>query len=242
MMRNVYLQGELGERFGFKHTMSAEYPQEVVKCIYANHPEFKEYLLDCKEKDIGFSFEFQGKLQNDGELLTPLKEGDITIAVIPAGSKKAIGKIMAAVFLAFVVLPMIGAAASANMTAAQLSTITAESAFGVAMQAGMMTGAGQMVGMLALNLAIAGISQMLAPDPSVDSDAPQNYTFNGQTQAIKAGDPVPLLYGECRVPGRPISVDVKNGNYVNQTSWLDQNGELTPISDDQWQDVNIGAS
>lgn len=232
MMRNVYLQGELGERFGVKHTMSAEYPQEVVKCIYANHPEFKNYLIDCKDKDIGFSFEFQGKLKDQEDLLNPLKEGDITIAIVPAGSKKAVGKILAAVFLAFVVLPALGAG----------SLVGPGFTFGEYLAAGAATTAGKMVSYLAVNLAISGVSQMLAPDPSVDSDAPQNYTFNGQTQAIKAGDPVPLLYGECRVPGRPISVDVKNGNYVNQTSWLDQNGELTPISDDQWQDVNIGAS
>jgi hypothetical protein len=64
---------------------------------------------------------------------------------------------------------------------------------------------------LAVNLAIAGIQEMMAPDPSVDKDSPENYAFNGGAQNIKPGDPVPVLYGELRIPGRPLSMDVNHG-------------------------------
>lgn len=222
MMRNVYLQGELGERFGFKHKINATYTQEIIKCINANNPEFKQYLIDCHNNDIAFSVEYQGKLKDQESLLNPLKEGDVTIGIVPAGSKKAVGKILAAVFIVFVVLPALAANASMTLTE-YMATVPGRIASGVA-----------------INLALTGVYQLLAPDPSVDSDAPENYTFNGQTQNIKAGDPVPILYGELRVPGRPIGIDIKNGNYVNQSSWQDKNGELTPISDDNWQEPNSG--
>ena len=138
-----------------------------------------------------------------------LKKGDITIAIAPAGSKSGVGKIIAAAFLVFFVLPMIGGAAA--LTAAQASTITATSSLGVAMQAGMMTLAGKATALLAVNLALSGIQQMMAPDPAVDQDSPTNYLFTGQANTQTEGDPIPLLYGELRVPGRPVAIDIIQG-------------------------------
>ena len=64
---------------------------------------------------------------------------------------------------------------------------------------------------LATSLAIAGIQQLMAPDPAVDKDAPTNYLFSGGANNAVEGDPIPILYGELRVPGRPISVDILQG-------------------------------
>lgn len=196
MIRNVYLQGELGEKFGTKFRVDADTHQEIIKCINANRSEFKPFLLDCHEKDVGFTIEYQNELVQDEDLLTPLKEGDVTIALVPAGSKKAFGKILAAVFLAFVVLPyVIGAGAFVGPGAT----------FGELMAAGFATATGKVVAMVAINLAMAGISQAMAPDPSVDNDSPENYAFSGSAQNIAEGDPVPIIYGELRIPGRPVS-------------------------------------
>lgn len=241
MMRNVYLQGELGERFGSKFTMNVDNTQEIIKCINANRPEFRKYLVECHEKDIGFAVEYQDKTLGDEELLTPLKEGDVTIAIVPAGSKSGPLKILAAVFLAFVVLPMIGGAAMANMTTAQLGALSGEG-IGLAMQAGMTTISGSAIGLLSINLALTGIQQLMAPDPSIDNDAPENYLFNGNTQNIGVGDPVPLLYGELRVPGRPVSVGVRNGTHnpapANSTTTVDFNGEVNYIDDSEHSDTD----
>ena len=51
---------------------------------------------------------------------------------------------------------------------------------------------------------------MLAPDPSVDDAQDESYLYQGTTQTILEGDPVPLLYGKLRVPARPISTSVRN--------------------------------
>ena len=42
----------------------------------------------------------------------------------------------------------------------------------------------------------------MAPDPAVDQDAPTNYLFSGGANNAVEGDPIPILYGELRVPGR----------------------------------------
>ena len=205
MQRKVYLVGELAEKFGSSFTVYASTYSEVFKCLEVNHPTFKRYLLDAEERGIGFTLETAGKFEEDEkDLLLPLRQGDITFAAIPAGSKSGGAKIFAALVLAFFVLPMIGGAAIGGMSSTALGGITATSSYGVALQAGMMTTLGKVTASLAVNLALMGIQQLMAPDPAVD-DNPTNYLFNGAEQTLTEGDPVPLLYGELRVPGRPIS-------------------------------------
>ena len=58
---------------------------------------------------------------------------------------------------------------------------------------------------LGTNLAMAGIQGIMSPDPATDVSE-ENYLFNGQMQNIIEGDPVPVFYGELRIPGRPISL------------------------------------
>ena len=63
---------------------------------------------------------------------------------------------------------------------------------------------------MGVSLGLAGIQQMMAPDPSVDNDQDESYLFQGTGQTLIEGDPVPVLYGKLRVPGRPISLHVRN--------------------------------
>jgi hypothetical protein len=67
----------------------------------------------------------------------------------------------------------------------------------------------------AINLALTGLQQMMAPDPSTDSQqSDESYLFQGTTQEAVEGDPVPIVYGKLRVPGRPISSQIKNERQV----------------------------
>jgi len=211
MQRKVYLVGELAEKFGSSFTVHAANYSEVFKCLDVNHPTFKRYLLDAEERGIGFTLETAGKFEEDEkDLLLPLRQGDITFAALPAGSKSGGAKIFAAIVLFFVIGPYAaGVAGEAGtflgMTAAQVTTA---------------------VSMLSLNLALTGIQQLMAPDPSVDTQA-TNYLFNGSEQNIIEGDPVPLLYGELRVPGRAVSLHVStNGGYTTNNYITDYSGNL----------------
>ena len=206
MQRKVYLVGELAEKFGSSFTVHASNYSEIFKCLDVNHPTFKRYLLDAEERGVGFTLETAGKFEEDEkDLLLPLRQGDITFAALPAGSKSGGAKIFAAFVLFFVLGPMAASAAGGGTAATAAAAGTA----GTAATAGTFLGmtAAQItnaVGMLSVNLALTGIQQLMAPDPAVD-DNPTNYLFNGAEQTLAEGDPVPLLYGELRVPGRPIS-------------------------------------
>ena len=231
MRRKVTLAGELKEKFGEVFYVDADSHQSILKCINANRPEFKQYLLESIDKNVGFTIDMAGESVAEEDLLIPLKEGDVTITAIPAGSKSGMGKILAAIALAVLVIYTAGAALPAMQGAG----------FGATMSAGMgATFSGmQMMGMgLAVNLAMAGIQQLMAPDPAVDSDSPTNYMYQGSAQTIIEGDPVPVLYGELRVPGRPVALDVINGVYRNNNVTIDSNNNIS-ILDSELQEEFI---
>ena len=94
MMRNIYLEGEMGHKFGTGFSMNAPTIKDVFCCIDANDPSFKSYLVECANNEIGFTIDVAGnQIDHNEELLMPFNEGDITITPVPAGSK-GIGKII----------------------------------------------------------------------------------------------------------------------------------------------------
>lgn len=220
MERKVYLVGDIGDRFGRTHSVHADTYSDVMKCIEANNPTLKKYLLEAHEAGVGFTLEIEGIAEeHEEDLLLPIKAGDITISAIPAGSKSGGAKIFAALVLAFFVLPMIGAGSFVG------PGMTTMEGIGAAMA----TTAGKATAMLALNLAMTGMQQLMAPDPSVD-EGPENYLFNGSGQNIQEGDPVPLLYGELRVPGRPVSVYIRSGQPMLNYDYVTLNGDISHLS------------
>lgn len=219
MNRKVYLEGEIGEKFGKEFTMPAVSFSEVFRCLQCNYPELRKYLIDCEERNIGFVCEVAGSpLNSEAELLLEYNEGDMVITPLPMGSKSGGAKILAAV--AIVVLTAVAGGYSL---------------FGNSMISfGQAIGATGTYGLVALgvatNLALTGIQQIMAPDPSVDNDQDESYLFQGTGQTLVEGDPVPVLYGKLRVPGRPISLQVRNErlNYIdNGTVYADSTADAT---------------
>ena len=218
MKRKVILEGEIGDKFGKEFTIDAASFKDVILCLKGNFPDFQKYLVDAVEKDIGFSCEVGGKpLSDEKELFLRYPEGAMVISAVPSGSKGGGGKIFAALALAALFLIPGGALYVAG-TAAQSATVagiagaTTTSA-AIAATAGSLTFAGTMVAGLALNLAMVGFQQIMAPDPSVDSGPQEeSYLFKGTGQIAIEGDPVPILYGRLRVPARPISMEIRNSS------------------------------
>jgi predicted phage tail protein len=212
MQHSIYLQGELGERFGHKFSVHTDSCPDIFKCINANRPEFKNYVMECAQKGIAFNIKHQEMDLLEDDLLRPLKKGDITISIIPVGSKKGWQKILAAVVLFWVGGWAAGLKEGASFMGASAGAWST-AAYG-----------------LATNLALAGIAQIMAQDPSTEVGADTdstNYLFNGSAQNIKKGDPVPVLYGELRVPGRPISTDIISGIHNNPMSLLEADNSLS---------------
>lgn len=199
MKRKLYLEGEMAEKFGSELTVNVDSVQDSIKLLQANFPEFRSYLISCAEKDVGFIIDVADKnIEKEEDMILPLREGDITITPVPAGSKSGGAKILAAIAIVAIMVAFPG-------------TFFTLGSYGVPTG---LTNAGLFAASMALNLAMTGIQQLMAPDPSIDSDAPQSYLFNGSQQNTIEGDPVPILYGELRVPGRPISFGVVNNAKV----------------------------
>lgn len=233
MRRKVTLAGELKEKFGEVFYVNADSHQDILKCIDANRPEFKHYLLDSIDKDVGFTIDMAGESVAEEDLLVPLKEGDVTITSIPAGSKSGFAKILTAIAMATLIIYTAGAASLA-------ASGTTGATFGATMSAGLGANftALQLMGLgLSVNLALAGVQQMIAPDPSVDKESAVNYMYSGSTQTIVEGDPLPVLYGELRVPGRPVALDIINGVYRNNNAVIDFNNNLTIIDSELEEEI-----
>jgi len=234
MKRKIYLEGDIANKFGQELDADVSSVKEALLLIGANYPEFKKYLVDSHQAGVGFAIDVAGiQVEEEEDIILPLLEGDITIMSIPAGSKSAGAKILAAiaiiafVFFAPILAPAAGAAAGSAGTSLSVAMATMATT-GTMTAAGVVGTIGMMLGM---SLAMAGIQQLMAPDPSVDEAAPQSYLFNGSEQNIIEGDPVPVLYGELRVPGRPISFAVANaGSTFSSNTSADQDqssGSLT---------------
>lgn len=216
MKRKVYLEGELGSKFGSEFTMDVSSFGEAIRCLDANFSGFKKYLIEADERGIGFNCQVaDAPLMDEKELLLEYSEGDMIISAIPAGSKGA-GKFIAGVIIVAATLHFFGPQGFAYlMSAGEAGSLYAATALVVGTSIG-------------LNLAMTGISEMLAPDPSVDNDQDESYLFQGTGQTLIEGDPVPVLYGKLRIPGRPISVQVRNErlNYIdNGTIYADSTAD-----------------
>lgn len=188
MTHKVFLEGELALKFGSVFSFAGNTVADAVKCIQANRPNFRKYLIECHEKDIGFYINVAGKnIEYLEECVLPLVKGDIIITPVPAGSSgeggKDILKAVGVAILTFVATLVLGPAAGAYV---------AYAGYGYSM-----------------SLAIQGISKMLAPDPATDEQI-ESYLFNGNERTVIEGDPVPVLYGELAVPGFPIDFGVSN--------------------------------
>ena len=143
------------------------------------------------------------------------------ISAIPAGSGKGFGKVVLGAVLIYLSFQIpgfteaLGAVSSGGkLTAGGYAALTAGT-LGVS---------------IGVNLAMTGIAEMLAPDPSVDNDQDESYLFQGTGQTLIEGDPVPVLYGKLRVPGRPISLQVRNErlNYIDYgTIYADSTADAT---------------
>jgi predicted phage tail protein len=182
MMRNVYFEGELGDKFIPHMHMKAENVAEVFQCLNGNFPNFKQYILEKQEEGIGFHIDVAGnELEDPRELLLELKEGDIIVTPIPAGAKSGPAKILAAIALVVVAIYVPGMLTyTGQAVGGYAPTVSHTLGTVLAGQAGTLAQVAATAALgMATNLALTGITQMMAPDPSTDGDQEQSYLFNG---------------------------------------------------------------
>ena len=201
MMRTVYLEGEMAAKFGEKFEIFAESAKDAVSCLNANFANFKQYLIDCHEKGIGFTCQLAGEYIEGEELMLKYGKGDMILTPVPAGSDGVV-KLIAAAVLIFVALPMMAAAAGAiGGTYGSIFMAAATGKLGIS---------GMLVALAGVSLALSGLQDLMAPDPATDNSEAQeeSYLYTGTSQNGRIGDPIPIVYGRLRVPGKPIGVNM----------------------------------
>lgn len=191
-MQSVYLVGGI-EKFGPHWEAECSNIRDIFRLIDCQTPGFRKYLVDAAEAGVGFEIQ-RGEefLEEPEEMLLSLNNEDIIITEVPAGSKSAGSKILAAIAIITVAILLPGSFTAALTGSSTQGALVATATVGLTM--------------VALNLAIAGITQLLAPGPQTDEGTDPSYLFNGPQNTIVQGLPVPVAYGELIVGGMPISV------------------------------------
>jgi predicted phage tail protein len=193
-MKTVILEGFLGDKYGREWSIVGNTYADIFGCIEANYPEFRQDLIRYHENGGGLSIVHGSDLLSEPEeLLYEITADTIIVTPVPEGSKSGAAKILAAVALitlAVIFMPFTSALAGTAGFWSQAVAFTVLS--------------------VATNLAIMGIQQIMAPDPSVDQND-QDYLFTGPENVIAAGNPVPILCGEMIIGGILMSTSIKPG-------------------------------
>lgn len=199
MKRKIHLKGELEHLFVPELEADVKNVSDAIKLIDANFGgAFLQYLAKSDSRGIDFVVEIDGQEKTEKELIEYNGPGDIVFHPIPRGSKSK-----QASFILGIALIGLGLAAPEFLAFGKFSA----------------AGVGTFIAGIGVNLAATSLAMMMQPDPSVDREQPPTYLFDGSQQNVVEGDPVPILYGELRVPGRPIGFRTSNlgensGEYI----------------------------
>lgn len=200
MLTTIRLYGQLAKflkRRVFRAAVST--PAEAVRALLVNFPELEEHMVKQHyQVSIG-----ETTIDKD-ELRNPLGQQEIKIVPVMAGAGEVgqviagIALVVASIFLAPIIAPILGAALAGG-----IATIA---------------------GGIGASLVLGGVSQMLAPTPTMGSygttdqwsssgrdaetDPRRSYSFSGVQNVSRQGVSVPIVFGEALVGSVVISVGV----------------------------------
>ena len=215
-MKDVILEGILGEKFGYEWKLDVNSPAEALSAIMAQRPGMRKFLLDS----VGIQG-YEVFVDNDGcEILEELvisKPGDGSYTFVPiiGGSKNSTLMMVLGVTL-IAVTGGFGLGIAAPFMASS-GTAVAGAAAGSAAAAGTtiasgatLTKIGMGLNYLGMGLLLGGASMMLAPDvpDGNSSEKAENYLFGGPVNTVKQGEPIPLVYGRAIVGSKTISASI----------------------------------
>ena len=210
-MKEVVLNGFLGEKYGRDWKMKAKNIGDVFACIEANKPSFRRDMIEFAESGGDISIQCGDTfIEDEEELLYSIGPDDIIITPLPAGAKGGASKLlMSALIVGSFFIPgsqtllmSAGKVTQAAMATSSLGTGLLSGAIGM----GSLNFAGLALAGVATGLAMQGLGQMMAPDPSVDGvEANDQYLFDTPQNTIAQNNIVPVLFGEMIVGGVIIS-------------------------------------
>lgn len=190
-MRNIYLHGSLGEKYGKEFRLSVTTAGEAIRALSANFPQFMKDLREgawhvVRGKDVD-----DGLALDEGQVASfRLGKGDLHIVPFIAGSKRGgLLKVILGVVLIGAAFAFTGGALAAPIAGGALGGIT-----------------GTQVALFGAAVALAGVSSLLAPEEKAEEeDGSNSFTMSGPGNTYDQGNPVPLVYGEVITGGQLIS-------------------------------------
>jgi len=195
-MRDVYLHGELGQKYGEVFQLDVQTASEAVSALCAN---FKGFASDICQSNwhLVRGQSVETGLDLDLDQATSLRLGKGALHIVPemVGSKNG-GVLKVVLGVALIGLTM------GFGTVGVLATAIAPS-LGVA------TTWGAAMGSMGLGMALAGISSMLAPEQSFDAEEQdRSDMFSSLVPVAREGSGIPVGYGNVVSAGMLISVDL----------------------------------
>ena len=209
MTRTFYLNGKMGELFGKEWKLNAATIREGMKGIDVQREnKLTKYLVDCTERGIKFTVQRGEDFLDHDNLQMDLGKDDVIITPVPAGSIGKFGKIIIGIML-------IAASFMIDPTGATFLQLMGKAA--------LLTAGGL--------LTSSGVSEYFAPKPP--SQTEEGYLFNGPSNVVKQGIPVPLCYGQLEIGGTPMNFGFTN-NITRPVGYTfaGKNGASAPNSDD----------
>lgn len=181
-LKTIRLYGVLGTTFGRVHRLAVRTPKEAVKALSVVIPGFEAFMNSSTQRGIEYAV-FKGK-KNIGESELTDNSGSLEIRIAPiiTGSKRG-GLFQTVLGVALI-------------AAATIMTSGAALGFAAGFAAAGAWGTAALVG---ASMAIGGVMQMIAPQPTGLSmrESPDNkpsYAFGGPVNTTTQGNPVGVLY------------------------------------------------
>lgn len=224
MMRQVYLYGALGRRFGYRHRLEIDTLPEAIWALSAIRPGFKEYFF----RGPAYSF-VKGATRRGGIDLDlaelPMTLGKHDIHIMPAamgtggGSStgKTVGKIILGTVMiagAFWLAPLAVASGGGVLVGAG-ATSGMSAAIGTGAVLGSITYGN--IASVGLMMALSGVSQLISPTPQASQAAYTNFErpeartsfiYGGPVNTSEQGGPIPILYGRMRIGSTLVAASV----------------------------------
>lgn len=194
-MRNIYLYGHLRKAFGAKFRLNVNTPGEAIRLLNANFPGFERSLRQGYYRLVVGDRRRGDRLDLD-QVEMRLGRSDFHLVPVLAGSRKG------GVLKAVLGVALVGAAIffSGGTLAAPLSGL----ASAIPGLGGLTYGTAAGLG---LAVALAGVSQMMAPAEKAEAGTRKEDSFalSGPTNMDAQGYPVPIIIGEVITGGIPVS-------------------------------------
>ena len=209
MLREVVLYGPLKHKFGEKYKFHIENPQEAVRALFATVKGFANEFMKYPYRIVIGDIEEFNSIPLEELSLSLGRKDQIHIVPFIKGSKESwVGVVIGIVIVAVAIVASGGLAAGSAGLLSGMGT-TAFTVGGAAVSWGS-------IALLGAAIAFSGIAGMLAPDPNVNDygsretpDRRASFLFNGATNTIEQGGPVPVGFGRMRVGSVQISLGVQ---------------------------------